>query len=263
MVIKVDIIVLCIRKQIFLVLSSNQQDFDKMPTLGLAQSYQAYHYSNQQHHNTSLNNQHQQGHQNSEQHLAYNSIMADYQNQHHHHHQHHNQQVYSEPQLSSHQAVSYDQHLGYYQQQQHHLNYDHNNSSHEQDDHLQLTDIGITSVNCRLSGKMAKQELASPSGNSSPSSLATTTITTNKISVSSQQQQQNLFTTFQVESTKSTKGASKDRRDKINLEIKKLRDLLPIPDSTRERPSQIQLMALVLAYVRKSNYLENGKCCWY
>ena len=59
--------------------------------------------------------------------------------------------------------------------------------------------------------------------------------------------------------TKSTKGASKMRRDMINSEIAHLRDLLPLPSSTRQRLSQLQLMALVCVYVRKSNYFEQGK----
>jgi len=62
-----------------------------------------------------------------------------------------------------------------------------------------------------------------------------------------------------AEPTKSTKGASKLRRDLINTEISQLRDLLPLPASTRQRLSQLQLMALVLVYVRKSNYFCNGK----
>ena len=46
------------------------------------------------------------------------------------------------------------------------------------------------------------------------------------------------------------------RRDHINHEINKLRDLLPIPASARQRLSQLQLMALILVYVRKTNYFE-------
>ncbi|XP_034253720.1 neuronal PAS domain-containing protein 4 [Thrips palmi] len=55
---------------------------------------------------------------------------------------------------------------------------------------------------------------------------------------------------------KSTKGASKLRRDLINAEIANLRDLLPLPPSTRQRLSQLQLMALVCVYVRKANYFQ-------
>ena len=54
------------------------------------------------------------------------------------------------------------------------------------------------------------------------------------------------------------KGASKMRRDMINGEIANLRDLLPLPSSTRQRLSQLQLMALVCVYVRKSNYFNEG-----
>ncbi|KAG5682281.1 hypothetical protein PVAND_011644 [Polypedilum vanderplanki] len=63
-----------------------------------------------------------------------------------------------------------------------------------------------------------------------------------------------MFSRF--ETTKSTKGASKLRRDLINSEIANLRDLLPLPQSTRQRLSQLQLMALVCVYVRKANYFQ-------
>lgn len=63
---------------------------------------------------------------------------------------------------------------------------------------------------------------------------------------------------FSFDSTKSTKGASKLRRDLINSEIANLRDLLPLPPSTRQRLSQLQLMALVCVYVRKANYFTQG-----
>ena len=49
------------------------------------------------------------------------------------------------------------------------------------------------------------------------------------------------------------------RRDMINSEIAHLRDLLPLPSSTRQRLSQLQLMALVCVYVRKSNYFQQGE----
>lgn len=65
---------------------------------------------------------------------------------------------------------------------------------------------------------------------------------------------------FRFETNKSTKGASKLRRDLINTEIANLRDLLPLPQSTRQRLSQLQLMALVCVYVRKANYFQQGKC---
>ncbi|PSN40836.1 hypothetical protein C0J52_25869 [Blattella germanica] len=62
----------------------------------------------------------------------------------------------------------------------------------------------------------------------------------------------------QFDASKSTKGASKLRRDLINAEIANLRDLLPLPPSTRQRLSQLQLMALVCVYVRKANYFQQG-----
>uniref|UniRef100_A0A336MQP4 CSON005365 protein n=1 Tax=Culicoides sonorensis TaxID=179676 RepID=A0A336MQP4_CULSO len=60
------------------------------------------------------------------------------------------------------------------------------------------------------------------------------------------------------DANKSTKGASKLRRDLINSEIANLRDLLPLPQSTRQRLSQLQLMALICVYVRKANYFQQA-----
>lgn len=62
-----------------------------------------------------------------------------------------------------------------------------------------------------------------------------------------------------IDASKSTKGASKLRRDLINAEIANLRDLLPLPASTRQRLSQLQLMALVCVFLRKANYFQRGK----
>ncbi|CAB0014841.1 unnamed protein product [Nesidiocoris tenuis] len=61
------------------------------------------------------------------------------------------------------------------------------------------------------------------------------------------------------DATKSTKGASKLRRDLINAEIANLRDLLPLPPSTRQRLSQLQLMALVCVYTI-SDAQTNRRC---
>ncbi|XP_069187369.1 PAS domain-containing protein cky-1-like [Procambarus clarkii] len=68
----------------------------------------------------------------------------------------------------------------------------------------------------------------------------------------------NIIKMCSFEGTKSTKGASKMRRDLLNAEICQLRDLLPLPPSTRQRLSQLQLMALVCVYVRKSNYFQQA-----
>ncbi|EEB11370.1 conserved hypothetical protein [Pediculus humanus corporis] len=70
---------------------------------------------------------------------------------------------------------------------------------------------------------------------------------------------ENVHSSDLFDSSKSTKGASKLRRDLINAEISNLRDLLPLPPSTRQRLSQLQLMALVCVYVRKANYFQQGK----
>lgn len=61
-----------------------------------------------------------------------------------------------------------------------------------------------------------------------------------------------------IDASKSTKGASKLRRDLINAEIANLRDLLPLPPSTRQRLSQLQLMALVCVFLRKANYFQHA-----
>lgn len=63
---------------------------------------------------------------------------------------------------------------------------------------------------------------------------------------------------WRIDASKSTKGASKLRRDLINAEIANLRDLLPLPPSTRQRLSQLQLMALVCVFLRKANYFQQG-----
>ena len=55
-------------------------------------------------------------------------------------------------------------------------------------------------------------------------------------------------------SIRSTKGASKQRRDLINGEISNLRDMLPLPESARQRLSQLQIMSLACCYIRKCNY---------
>ncbi|XP_076877389.1 neuronal PAS domain-containing protein 4A isoform X2 [Brachyhypopomus gauderio] len=51
---------------------------------------------------------------------------------------------------------------------------------------------------------------------------------------------------------RSTKGASKARRDQINAEIRNLRDLLPISDADKARLSYLHIMSLACMYTRKS-----------
>ena len=60
--------------------------------------------------------------------------------------------------------------------------------------------------------------------------------------------------------SRSTKGASKQRRDMINGEILNLRDLLPLPEAARQRLSQLQIMSLCSVYIRKCNYFSKCKC---
>lgn len=64
---------------------------------------------------------------------------------------------------------------------------------------------------------------------------------------------------FDQQSHKSTKNASKERRDKINEEMKNLKDLLPLPQQTRQRLSQLQMMGLICVYVRKTTYFNKCK----
>ena len=58
---------------------------------------------------------------------------------------------------------------------------------------------------------------------------------------------------------RSTKGASKARRDQINAEIRALRDLLPLPDGDRPRLSYLHVMALACIYTRKGACLRPGE----
>ncbi|KAM9477757.1 neuronal PAS domain-containing protein 4-like [Clarias gariepinus] len=57
---------------------------------------------------------------------------------------------------------------------------------------------------------------------------------------------------------RSTKGASKARRDLINAEIQTLRALLPISPDERERLSYLHAMSVICAFIRKSVLLARG-----
>uniref|UniRef100_A0A3Q2FFT3 Neuronal PAS domain-containing protein 4-like n=1 Tax=Cyprinodon variegatus TaxID=28743 RepID=A0A3Q2FFT3_CYPVA len=59
-------------------------------------------------------------------------------------------------------------------------------------------------------------------------------------------------------SHRSTKGASKARRDHINREIRNMRSLLPITQEDQERLSYLHSMAAICTYIRKS-VLFQGK----
>ena len=54
------------------------------------------------------------------------------------------------------------------------------------------------------------------------------------------------------------KGARKMQRDMINGKIANLRYILPLPSSARRRLSLLQMMSLMCAYIRKSNYFSDG-----
>ncbi|XP_054254881.1 neuronal PAS domain-containing protein 4 [Indicator indicator] len=58
---------------------------------------------------------------------------------------------------------------------------------------------------------------------------------------------------------RSTKGASKARRDQINAQIRALRDLLPLPEPERPRLSYLHVMALACIYTRKGACLRPGE----
>ncbi|XP_068182364.1 neuronal PAS domain-containing protein 4A [Antennarius striatus] len=57
---------------------------------------------------------------------------------------------------------------------------------------------------------------------------------------------------------RSTKGASKARRDQINAEIRNLKDLLPISDTDKARLSYLHIMSLACMYTRKSVFFTQG-----
>ncbi|KIH53174.1 hypothetical protein ANCDUO_16707 [Ancylostoma duodenale] len=58
---------------------------------------------------------------------------------------------------------------------------------------------------------------------------------------------------------RSTRGASKQRRDQINVEIQRLRDLLPLSESIKDRLFQLQVMSLGCIYIRKHRYQKHSK----
>ncbi|XP_073681099.1 neuronal PAS domain-containing protein 4B [Garra rufa] len=57
---------------------------------------------------------------------------------------------------------------------------------------------------------------------------------------------------------RSTKGASKARRDQINAEIRNLKDLLPISDADKARLSYLHIMSLACIYTRKSVFFSQA-----
>ena len=61
-----------------------------------------------------------------------------------------------------------------------------------------------------------------------------------------------LLTSVTMVPHRSTKGASKARRDHINHEIRNMRALLPITHEDQERLSYLHSMAAICTYIRKS-----------
>ncbi|XP_026551684.1 neuronal PAS domain-containing protein 4-like [Pseudonaja textilis] len=58
---------------------------------------------------------------------------------------------------------------------------------------------------------------------------------------------------------RSTKGASKARRDQINVELQTLRSLLPISEQEKEQLSYLHTMALVCFHIRETQLFNSGK----
>ncbi|XP_043934160.1 neuronal PAS domain-containing protein 4 isoform X2 [Protopterus annectens] len=58
---------------------------------------------------------------------------------------------------------------------------------------------------------------------------------------------------------RSTKGASKARRDQINAEIRNLKELLPIAEAEKARLSYLHIMSLACIYTRKSVFFSEGE----
>lgn len=57
---------------------------------------------------------------------------------------------------------------------------------------------------------------------------------------------------------RSTKGASKQRRDCINVEINEIKQCLPLSDGVKRRLSQLQIMAICKSYIQKTNCFQNA-----
>uniref|UniRef100_A0A3B4AP83 Uncharacterized protein n=1 Tax=Periophthalmus magnuspinnatus TaxID=409849 RepID=A0A3B4AP83_9GOBI len=62
-------------------------------------------------------------------------------------------------------------------------------------------------------------------------------------------------------SHRSTKGASKARRDQINNEIRNMRALLPIMSDDQDRLSYLHSMAAICTYIKKSVLFQVSKNC--
>ncbi|KPP58737.1 hypothetical protein Z043_123411, partial [Scleropages formosus] len=60
----------------------------------------------------------------------------------------------------------------------------------------------------------------------------------------------------QTDMYRSTKGASKARRDQINAEIRNLKELLPISEADKARLSYLHIMSLACMYTRKSVFFS-------
>lgn len=61
---------------------------------------------------------------------------------------------------------------------------------------------------------------------------------------------------------RSTKGASKARRDQINAEIRNLKELLPLAEADKVRLSYLHIMSLACIYTRKGVFFAGGEQPW-
>lgn len=214
--------------------ATNQQYYTSYPvSTGLSVGHHLTNVNGETTTPTTYHNQYQYSH-NQQQQINHHQTPATYHNLNSHHHlpaQHHYNNQFNHH---------------HHQQQQHQ-----NQNQFNQTTHGQTATLPIE-YQLTVNSNQQEQQLAQTI---TPNSINSTSI--DSTSPTETTQTTNLYTTIEV--TKSTKGASKLRRDLITKELIQLKQLLPLPTSIRDKLSQLNLMALVLVYVRKSNYFNFGK----
>lgn len=158
-----------------------------------------------------------------------------------------NQQYYAGYSVA--QGVSMSGATGPTQAYQQHQAYQHNHQQHQVQQQVQQTGYQQQQHHHNTAAVMPQQSLGGMTQLGHQGQQRTVSASTNSSTAAA------LYNS--LEATKSTKGASKLRRDLIKTELEGLGELLPFPASAKL--SQLDLMALVLKYVRKSNYFCNGK----
>ncbi|VDL71123.1 unnamed protein product [Nippostrongylus brasiliensis] len=96
--------------------------------------------------------------------------------------------------------------------------------------------------------------LSSSSACSSKSSSSSSSISRHSVDCTAPQTPQSVS---YCDLCRSTRGASKQRRDQINVEIQRMRDLLPLSESIKDRLFQLQVMSLGCIYIRKHRYQKH------